>query len=241
MRMKSLSLCAACALWVGLASLPSAAHADEIAVESDRVTLGMILPALSGSDLGGIDIGAAPLPGAHSVIRASDIKAKLKENGRDARGLDIPRSVKVVRRARSLEGDKLEEMVRTVLAPQVAPCDVAQLSPLSAVTIGEGDFELEAEPVARKQSGRTQANITLRQGERSQRISAQAVLHCPDPVMLPGNTIRLVAVAGPVRVSAPGTANQPGRVGDEIRVTNQLTKRALKARVIDAQTAEVIQ
>ena len=241
MRIKSRLLCASCALWVGLVSSPGYAHADEIAVEGDRVTLGMILPALAGSELGSIDIAAAPLPGEHSVIRASDIKAKLKQSGRDARGLAIPRSVRLVRRARSIEGDKLDEMVRTVLAPQVAPCDVAQLSPLSPLTIGDGDFELEAEPVSRKQSGRTQATITLRQGERSQRISAQAVLHCPDPVMLPGNTIRLVATAGPVRVSAPGTVNQPGRVGDEIRVTNQLTKRALKARVLDAQTAEVIQ
>ena len=241
MRMKSLLVCASCAMWVGLAAPSAVAHADEIAVEGDRVTLGMLLPALAGSELGGIDSASAPLPGPHSVIRSSDIKAKLKESGRDARGLAIPRSVKLVRRARSIEGDKLNEMVRTVLAPQVAPCDVAQLSPLDPVTIGDGDFELEAEPVARKQSGRTTATITLRQGERSQRISAQAVLHCPEPVMLPGNTIRLVAVAGPVRVSAPGTANQPGRVGDEIRVTNQLTKRALKARVIDAQTAEVIQ
>jgi hypothetical protein len=241
MRKKSLLLCASCALWVTLASAPRAAHADEIAVEGDRVTLAMILPALAGSELGGIDIAAAPLPGERSVIRASDIKAKLKQSGRDARGLAIPRSVKLVRRTRSIDGKQLDEMVRTVLAPQVAPCDVAQLSELAPLAIGDGDFELEAEPVPRKQSGRTQATITLRQGDRSQRISAQAVLHCPEPVMLPGNSIRLVAVSGPVRVSAPGTANQPGRVGDEIRVTNQLTKRALKARVIDAQTAEVIQ
>jgi hypothetical protein len=241
MGMKSQLLCATCAFVVGLASPRTTAYADEVAVQGDRVTLAMILPALAGSELGGIDIAAAPLPGERSVIRASDIRAKLKANGRDARGLDIPRTVKLVRRSRSLDSKELDEMVRSVLAPQVAPCDVAQLSPLEPVTIGDGEFELEAQPMARKQSGRTQATITLRQGERSQHISAHAVLHCPEPVMLPGNSIRLVAVAGAVRVSAPGTANQPGRVGDEIRVTNQLTKRALKARVIDAQTAEVIQ
>jgi len=241
MGMKSLLLCASCALWVGLVSPRSVAHAEEVAVEGDRVTLAMILPALAGSEIGGVDIAAAPLPGKHSVVRASDIKAKLKASGRDSRGLAIPRSVRLVRRARTIDAKELEEMVRTALAPHIAPCDVAQVSVLEPITIGDGEFELEASPVQRKQSGRTQATITFRQGERSQRISTQAVLHCPDPVMLPGSTIRLVAISGPVRVSAPGTVNQPGRVGDEIRVTNQLTRRALKARVIDAQTAEVIQ
>lgn len=228
------------ALLLALLLLPVRADADEVAVEGDRVTLATILPALAGSELGGIDIAAAPLPGERTTVRAADIKAKLKESGRDARGLAIPRSVRLVRRARSLDAKKLDDLLRTVIAPQIAPCNVSELSPLTPVTVGEGDFELTAEPVARKQSGRTNVAITLRQGERSQRINAQAVLACPAPVMLPGAQIRVVAVSGAVRVSAPGVANQPGRVGDEIRVTNSVTKRALKARVIDAQSAEVI-
>jgi flagella basal body P-ring formation protein FlgA len=53
-------------------------------------------------------------------------------------------------------------------------------------------------------------------------------------------SVKLVSVQGPVRVSAPATAHQAGRLGDEISVTNQITKKQLRARVIDAQTVEVL-
>ena len=44
-----------------------------------------------------------------------------------------------------------------------------------------------------------------------------------------------------VDVCAPGVANQPGRVGDEIRVTNSMSKKSLIGRVLDAQSVEVVQ
>jgi flagella basal body P-ring formation protein FlgA len=53
-------------------------------------------------------------------------------------------------------------------------------------------------------------------------------------------SVTVVSVSGPVRVSAPATAHQAGRVGDEVRVTNQVTKKQLRARVLDAQTVEVL-
>ena len=241
MRKSPLLLSASCALLLGAASLAATARAEELAVEGERVTLSMLLPALTGSDLGSVDLGAAPLPGEHAVIRASDIRAKLKEVGRDARGLAIPKSVRVVRRARNLEARELEEEVRKALTVQVAPCEITEVSKLPELTLGAGAFAIEAEPMPRKSSGRTTFSVNVHQGERSQHISAQAVLACPAPVVLPGAQVRIVAISGAVRVTAPGVATQPGRVGDEIRVTNQLSKRSLKARVIDAQSVEVVQ
>ena len=82
--------------------------------------------------------------------------------------------------------------------------------------------------------------VTLTQGERSQRISAQVDLSCPEPVIQPGASVRAVYATGMVRVSTTATAHQAGRVGDEIRITNQATKKQLRARVIDAQTVEVL-
>ncbi|HEX5656809.1 MAG TPA: flagella basal body P-ring formation protein FlgA [Polyangiales bacterium] len=225
-----------------LLALPYTARAqDAVNVDGERVTLAMILPALSGTELGDLDLAPAPLPGETSVIRASDVKAKLKESGRDARGLMIPKSVKLVRKKRTVEGKELDGLVKAALAPRVAPCNVEELSTLTAVTLGEGDFEVEAEPMPRKQSGRTSAMVTLHQGERKTRLSIQAVLTCPEPVMAPGMTIRLIVRRGAVTVTAPGVANQPGRVGDEIRVTNTMSKKALMGRVIDAQSVEVLQ
>lgn len=230
-----------CALALMLA-LPAPARADEpVNVEGERVTLAMIVPALSGTELGELDLAPAPLPGESSVIRASDVKAKLKQSGRDARGLLIPRSVKLVRRKRTVAASELDGLVRAALAAQVAPCNVDELSALAAVTVADGEFAVEADALPRKQSGRTVAMVTLRQGERNQRLSIQAVLSCPAPVIAPGASVRLVVNRGAVHVSAPGVANQPGRVGDEIRVTNSISRKPLIGRVIDAQSVEVLQ
>lgn len=232
------SLCASVAFFV---LSHGAARADEIAVESDRVTLAMILPALEGTELGGLDLAPAPLPGESSVIRASDVKAKLKASGRDARGLAIPKSTRVTRHKKNLDASQLDALAKSALAPRVAPCNVESLSPMAPMTIAEGDFELEADALPRKQSGRTNVSVIVKQGDRTQRVSLQAVLTCPEPVVLPGATVRLMVNYGSVHVSAPGTAGQAGRVGDEIRVTNQLTKKSMRARVIDAQSVEVLQ
>lgn len=224
-----------------LLMLPHSVRAQEVAVEGEHVTLAMIVPALSGTELGDLELAPAPLPGETSVIRASDVKAKLKESGRDPRGLLIPKSVKLVRKKRTVEARELDGLAKAALAPRVAPCSVDQLSTLNAVTLGQGEFELEADALPRKQSGRTNVVLTIRQGERSQRLSLQAVLSCPEPVVQPGAQVRLIVINGAVRVSAPGVANQPGRVGDEIRVTNSLSKKSLKGRVLDAQSVEVVQ
>jgi hypothetical protein len=218
----------------------SSARAEDLAVEGERVQLYALLPALTGTELGDLVIADAPLPGESRVVRASDIKAVLKAQGRDARGLDLPRSVRLVRKARTVGDNELTKRVQEAVAAQVAPCRVQSLSTLPPVSIGSGDYEVQTTLTPRRDSGRAPIAITVKQGERSQRISAQAELICPEPVIQPGMNVTLVAIQGPVRVSAPATAHQAGRVGDEVRVTNQVTKKQLRARVIDAQTVEVL-
>jgi hypothetical protein len=216
------------------------AYADELVVESEQVPLYAMLPALEGTELGALVVADAPLPGESRVLRASDIRAVLKANGRDARGLALPKSVRLVRRARSVSSNELSQRVREAVGVQIAPCTVESVSNLPPVTLGGGDYDVEVDASARRNSGRTSLVLTLRQGERSQRISAQLELSCPAPVIQPGASVRAVFSLGMVRVSTTATAHQAGRVGDEIRVTNQSTKKQLRARVIDAQTVEVL-
>jgi Chaperone for flagella basal body P-ring formation len=229
------------AVLIGCCAVAAGVRAEELAVEGETVELALILPVLSGTELGSLVVADAPLPGESRVVRASDIKALLKAHGADARGLALPRSVKLVRRARSVKEGELTERVREALASQIFPCQVASLSSLPSVSLAAGEYEVITQTSARRDSGRAPLSITLKQGERSQRISAQLEVSCPAPVVHPGANVRLVAVSGAVRVSAPAVAHQPGRVGDEIRVTNQVTKRQMRARVRDAQTVEVVQ
>ncbi|HEY6880108.1 MAG TPA: hypothetical protein VI299_18920, partial [Polyangiales bacterium] len=57
-----------------LVALPYTVRAeDAVNVDGDHVTLAMIVPALSGTELGALELAPAPLPGETTVIRASDV------------------------------------------------------------------------------------------------------------------------------------------------------------------------
>jgi hypothetical protein len=88
---------------------PAIASAQQTA---DRITLAEVLPALAGTDLGALDLGAAPVPGGTRVVRATDVRRALVAAGRDARGLDIPRTTRVSREASRLDQDAVERLVR---------------------------------------------------------------------------------------------------------------------------------
>ena len=58
--------------------------------------------------------------------------------------------------------------------------------------------------------------------------------------MSSGASLRLIVRIGNVVASAPGQASQNGRIGQVIRVRNLSTQRALMARIIDAENAEIV-
>ena len=230
-------------MWLSLtllgASFTPFAHAEVLTVSGDTVTLATLVPALSGTELGGIELGPAPLPGQRRTIRSSDVKRALRERGRSYEGLRIPARVTVTRPLRRVSRQEVEARVRESISESVAPCELGQLSLLPGWSIADADYEVSARVPAAVTSGRRSLVVVVKQGERKQRISAQVELSCPPPVIAPGASVRLIARSGAVRVSAPAKALQAGRVGDEIRVTNQLSRATVTALVIDAQTVEV--
>jgi len=60
------------------------------------------------------------------------------------------------------------------------------------------------------------------------------------PAINAKDRIRLVISTGMLHASAPGEALQSGAIGQQIRVTNLISSRTQVARIIDAQTVEVI-
>jgi hypothetical protein len=227
-------------LFLLLSAPLSSVAAEDVYVASDTVTLATLLPVLAGSELGDLPIAKAPLPGTSSVIRGSDVKAKLVQAGHDARGLAIPKSTRVTRRAQTLTQAELRTRVSTLLRETLAPCELGNVSELAAMTLGEGEFELTTASAPRRSSGRNAFTLTLRQGETEQRLHGQVEVRCPPPVVTPGASVKLTVTSGAVRVSAPATANQPGQPGDEIRVTSGLNRQSYRARVVDATSVELV-
>lgn len=236
MRSRSLSALAL-AITIGLASLATRAEAQDVAV--DRIHLAEIVPALAGTELGAIDLGAAPPPGASRVLRRAEIVATLAQLGRSAVGLALPRETRIVRRAVRLTGEELAARARTSIEEALAPCEVTSITITSSATLGEGPLAIEVVGPARPDDGPTLVRLDLRTPGGTTHLPARVELRCPAPVIASGAEVTVLVRVGQVRASSTGVARQAGRVGDEVRVRVARTGALVTARVIDAQTVEV--
>lgn len=211
-----------------------------VASGQDRITLAEVLPVLEGSELGAIEVADAPPPGGTRVVRRSEVRSALAAAGQEARGLVIPRSVRVRREARELSREELEALVVAPISERLRPCEVEQVTVPNRVRLGQGDIEVSVDLRAPRASGRTSGFAVLTVRGRDRRIPVRAQVRCPPPAIQPGSRVRIIAVVGNVRASMVGEARQVGRVGDVIRVRSQTTRAALMARVVDSQTVLVV-
>ena len=208
-------------------------------VAEDKITLAEVLPILAGSEMGATPIMSAPAPGTSRTVRAADIRAALRAQGKDVQGLVIPDATIIHRESRVIAHDELEQMVRPAVTSAFAPCTVNDITIPSQVIVGSGEVGVRAVGTPPSQGGRASANVVLHVGDRDTRIAVGADVVCPPPAMTPGSRVSIVVVVGNVRATAPGTALQSGRVGEEIRVTNNLSNAAIRARIVDGTTVEV--
>jgi hypothetical protein len=229
-------------LFVALASLlaPTVTLAQTApSPAGDRVRLAEILPALEGTEIGSIDLGPAPAPGASRTIRRAEILAAIGASGRSAAGLDVPRQTRIERRAVTLTPAQIAERVREAVAASVAPCSVERIVVTTSATVGDGALTVHATPPARPDDGAAVVMLDLSTGALATHLPARVDLDCPDPVVHSGSSVTVVVRHGAVRASAPGVARGEGRVGDTVRVRVDSTGALVEGRVVDASTVEI--
>lgn len=200
-----------------------------------------VLPELAGSELGELPVASAPPVGATLTLRRSEVLRALGSAGVSADGLAIPPSVHISRKVVRVSADELKDAAEAALREVADPCTVLQARLPKEVSVSDGPRSVRAELTPALRSGQVSATLVIDGGGRESRVAISASLKCPEPDITPGKQITLVAIVGHVTASAPGEARQGGRVGEIIRVTNRATNASLRARVIDAQTAEVVQ
>jgi hypothetical protein len=218
-----------------LLSLPSLSWAE------DQVLLQEVLPALQGSELGRVVVAPAPPPGATLVVHGSDIRRALRSVGASTKGLTIPASTPVQRKLVRLSPAALTDEASALIEEAAAPCAVQSAQVTAEARITDGERSLRVELPATLRSGHVGGSLVIDNAGRQTRVPLSATLQCPEPTMNAGQEIVLAVVIGQVMASAPGEAKQAGRVGDVIRVVNRATGAALRARIRDAQTAEIVQ
>lgn len=205
-----------------------------------RVFLSEIVPALSDTPIGAIDLGAAPAPGATRVVRRAEVLAALAHEGRSADGLAIPATTRIVRRAQVVAPDSLVSLATSELASTLAPCTVTQAVARSSATVGEGELTIHAHGPTRPSSGAVLVTLDVEAGGVVTHVPVQADVSCPAPVVAPGREVEVRVVRGAVTATARGVVRQSGRVGDVVRVEVSATHRTIDARVLDADAVEVV-
>jgi len=155
-------------------------------------------------------------------------------HGRAAR-----RRSRTQRTTQRLDQRAVERLLRDSVETSLAPCEVTELDFPPSLILPAGDATVASLATAPRASGRITAPLIVTVGDAETRVLVSARVVCPAPVVAAGARVRIVVVIGAVRASAPGIVAQPGRVGDEVRVTNLDTRVQLHGRVIDAGTVEV--
>ncbi len=210
-----------------------------------QILVSEVLPSLAGTELGNAPIAAAPLPGTTMVVRRGDVLRALERAGLSGKDLAIPRATRITREVVSVTKQVLLSEAMSALTAAAAPCTLQNARISADAKVVAGPREISAELPKQSSAPRaTTLHVTgavfVASGGQTVRVPVLASLACPAPDVAPGSQITVVAKVGRVRATAPGEAKQPGRVGEVIRVTNKATGAALRARIVDSQTVEVV-
>ena len=205
----------------------------------ERVLLQEVMPELKDTPLGNVDVAPAPAIGTSLVIRRSDILRALAQAGASAKGLTIPRAVRVNRDVVTLSREQLNTLAQASLLQAVAPCTLRDARFPAEVRVASGPREFHAE-FNNLRDGQVSGVVFIDSAGGSARVPVIVTLHCPPPDISAGTQVTAVAVVGRVSARAPAEARQPGRVGEVIRITNRVTGANLRGRVVDARTVEVL-
>jgi hypothetical protein len=220
-------------LWVLLVT-PLFADAQE------RIALEEVVPALTGTDMGAIDIGEAPALGLSRVVSRSEVLSALRKANRSPKGLDIPRSTRITRRVRQISTEEFSELVRMPIQEKIQPCQIQQLRAPDRIVLPEGPIGVTAEARPPLQGRATLAVVLLEAGSRKIRVPVRVSLQCPPPIIQPGSRVRIIVKVGNVVASTPGEARQQGREQDIVHVTRQTDRAEIRARIVDSETVEMV-
>lgn len=232
-------------LALSLAAAPaiSAPVATERTVTRSRVFLGDIadVPA----ELALIDLGKSPRAGSSRVITLDEIKRSVDASA--IAGVKLPKSIKVVRKAKKLEKSALAQAAEEALSAQTLPkgARFVSVTARTPATIADGyDATRVDVPRLPRKAGKFTTPATLRFLEDGEEISSALVdvaLELPASAAIPdvkkGSKLSLVVVRGAIEIRATAIANEDADLGDVFMVTVADSKKSLRARLAEASPA----
>ena len=228
----------------------SASADSEHTIDSARIHLSDVSDGYDEGELGNLDLGPAPPPGNSRIVSRGEVEEQLRAAGDDAKSLRMPRTLRVKSAAKRWSADELREamtpQVLAALPPGVkfkSTKFTRALVTSPNVTIGNAHF-----PKFPKREGELTVTVTvdLMQDEVTViRVPVTVVVLVTEAATRPaaskGARINLVIEHGPARVTALAIALSDTELGALGLFRVASTQRVLRARLLNADSAQVVE
>jgi hypothetical protein len=245
--MKKTSLTAL--LFVSALCLPSYAESERT-IDGTRIVLKDVSDGYDEGDLAALDLGPAPPPGSSRLLSRAEVEEQLRAAGDDAKSLRMPSALRVKSAAKRWSPEDLREAVTPRLMAALPPGLTFKTAKLSraivtspSVTIGDAHF-----PKFPKRVGELTltASVDLQQdGVTVLRVPVTVVVMVSEAATRPaaskGSRVNLVIEHGPARVTALATSLSDIELGGVGLFRVNSTQRVLRARLLSADSAKVVE
>lgn len=229
--------------------LPAFAESERT-IDSSRIVLKDVSDGYDEGELASLDLGPAPPPGSSRLLSRAEVEEQLRAAGDDAKSLRMPSALRVKSAAKRWSTDELREAVTPKLMAALPPGLTFKMAKLSrplvtspSVTIGAAHF-----PKFPKRTGELTltASVDMQQdGITVQRVPVTVVVLVSEaatrPAVSKGSRVNLQIVHGPARVTALATALSDTELGAVGLFRVSPTQRVLRARLLTADSAEVVE
>jgi hypothetical protein len=223
----------------------------EAEVSNARFMLSEIAQLSDGEEalrqrLNTIELGASPLPGQERLFTRQQLLIRLRQHQIDPAILTIemPQTVRIVRRAQTISLDKPLSFAREQLKRFIGEA-AEQWMPenkpvIPALPEGEVRFAPDGEP--RVSSNSAQIGVQVWQGEK---LAARVIYTFRAPernrilLVRSGEQVSVLVMVDQVVLEATGHARSSGAEGEIINVYLPETKKTVKAKVVEKGIVEI--
>jgi len=228
----------------------SARAESETTIVSTRIELKDISEGYDEGDLAHLDLGPAPPPGNSRLLSRAEVEAQLRAAGDDAKSLRMPSALRVKSAAKRWSPEALRDAVTPRLLAALPPGLTLKTAKLNrplltspGVVVGEAHF-----PRFPKREGELTLTATvdmLQDGVTVLRVPVTVVVLVTEAAtraaVSKGGRVNLVIQHGAARVTALATALSDTELGASGMFRVASTQRVLRARLLSADTAEVVE
>ena len=230
-------------------SLSATAEAERT-IDGTRIQLKDVSDGYDEGDLASLDLGPAPPPGNSRLLSRAEVEDQLRAAGDDAKNLRMPSALRVKSASKRWSPEDLREAVTPRLMAALPPGLTFKTAKLNralvtspSVVIGAAHF-----PKFPKREGELTltATVDLQQnGVTVLRVPVTVVVLVTEAAThaaaSKGARVNLVIQHGAARVTALATALSDTELGGLGLFRVASTQRVLRARLLSADSAEVVE